>query len=103
MNIKPRMPYKIAPLRAKRYASHYNIVPERCLIVPLKTLGNEVSCDIRWEDDNGELFLLENKIFVNENLVPLNSMLEPKLQELWQHYYDSGLNLSPQAQSDSNN
>lgn len=99
MNIKQGIPYKIVPYRAKRYAAHYNILPERCVIVPQKLFGNEASCDIRWEDENGELFLLQNKFFVCDNLVPLNSMLEPELQELWQHYYDSGLNTTTQSQT----
>jgi hypothetical protein len=98
MNIKPGLPYKIAKQRIKKYAAHYNISPDRCLVVPLKLFGNEASCEVRWEDDNGELFLLQNKFFVCENLVPLNSMLEPKLDELWQHYYDSGLSASAQPE-----
>lgn len=92
MSIKQGYPYKIALHRAKRYAAHYNIFPEKCLIVPLRLFGSEVSCDIRWEDDNGELHLLEDKFFVCDNLVPLNAMLEPKLVDLWKHYYDSHLN-----------
>lgn len=79
--------YKILPTRLKRYEAHYQIPADRCLIVPLKELGNEVSCDIRWEDDSGEFHLLSQKIFVSDNLIPLNGMLESKLYELWlQHY-----------------
>jgi hypothetical protein len=99
MNFKLGIPYTIIQHRAKKYAAHYNILPEKCVIVPLKLFGSEASCDIRWEDDNGELFLLQNKFFVCENLVPLNSMLDPKLYELWQHYYDPGLNVSQQSQA----
>lgn len=89
MSIKPGIPYKIAPLRVKKYAAHYNIVPERCVIIPTKIFGAEASCDIRWENDNGELFLLQNKFFICDNLLPLNAMLEPKLYEIWEHYYES--------------
>lgn len=91
MTIKPGMPYKIATRRVKKYAAHYNINPELCLIVPTRVYGDEVSCDIRWEDANGELRLLQDKFFVCENLVPLNEMLDPKLMELWTHYYNSGV------------
>ena len=98
MSIKQGSPYKIARHRVKKYAAHYNISPDRCLIVPMKLFGAEASCDIRWEDENGELFLLENRFFVCDNLVPLNAMLEFNLQELWQHYYNSGLKLSPAPQ-----
>jgi hypothetical protein len=98
MTIKKGLPYKIEPHQAKKYAAHYNITPQKCLIVPVKIFDNEASCDIRWEDDNGEVFLLQNKFFVCENLVPLNSMLEVELHMLWRHYYDSGLNESEQFQ-----
>ena len=92
-------PYRIKPTRQKRYEAHYNMPADYALVVPQKVLGDEVLCDIRWEDENGELFLLQNKFFVCDNLVPLNSMLEPELQELWQHYYDSGLNTPTQSQT----
>jgi hypothetical protein len=100
MNIKQGLPYKITPHRAKKYAAHYNISPERCLIVPVRLFGNEASCDIRWEDDNGELLLLQNKFFVCDSLVPFNPMLEPKLHELWEHFYDTKVDVSPPTQPD---
>ena len=87
MKIQLNKPYKILPTRCKRYESHYQIPAARCLVVPVKELGEEVSCDIRWEDDNGELHLVSQKIFVADNLIPLNAMLESKLHELWQHWY----------------
>jgi hypothetical protein len=91
MKIQLNKAYKVLPTRYKRYESHYQIPASRCLIVPLKELGNEVSCDIRWEDDNGELHLISQKIFVADNLVPLNGMLESKLYELWQQYYPTNV------------
>jgi len=100
MTIKRGLPYKIEPHQAKKYAAHYNILPEKCLIVPLKLFGEEASCDIRWADDNGELFLLQNKFFMLENLVPLNPLLEVNLYELWRDYYKSGVSLSVQFQPD---
>jgi hypothetical protein len=89
MSLKLTKAYKIIPQKFKRYESHYHMPADRSLIVPLKIFGDEVSCDIRWEDDNGELQLLQNKIFLADNLVPLNPMLDVKLHELWQHYYES--------------
>ncbi|HEY0656265.1 MAG TPA: hypothetical protein VGD65_24190 [Chryseosolibacter sp.] len=88
MSIKLTKPYKIAPLRAKRYEAHYNMPAANSLVVPLREFGDEVSCDIRWQDSNGELQLQQNKIFVSQNLVPLNPLLDTQLHELWQHYYD---------------
>ncbi|HYC86227.1 MAG TPA: hypothetical protein VEB86_13435 [Chryseosolibacter sp.] len=72
----------------KRYSAHYQIPADQALIVPRKNLGDEVSCDIRWENDNGELQMQENRVFVKLNLVALNPITDDKLYELWQHYYE---------------
>lgn len=88
MNIKLAKPYKIARERLRRYESHYKIPAMRSLIIPLKELGDEVSCDVRWENENGELQLLQNKIFMRDSLVPINSFSDPELLELWEHYYN---------------
>lgn len=82
-------PYIIIPTRLKRYAAHYNIPAAEVVVVPLKALGTESSCDVRWEDQNGELQVLQNLMFSNENLVPLNPLLNKKLYELWSHYYQT--------------
>lgn len=87
MNVKQGLAYKIAPAKAKKYAVHYNISPEKCLIVPTRLFGNEASCDIRWEDDNGSV-LLQNKLFVEENLVPLSALYDFELYALWKRHYD---------------
>jgi hypothetical protein len=89
MSINLNKPYRIVPTRLKRYESHYQIPAERALVVPVKALGQEVSCDIRWEDQNGELHVIHNAMFVSENLVPLNAMENEKLYEIWEHYYSS--------------
>lgn len=96
MTVKLLQPYKIAALRAKRYETHYNIPAERSLVVPRKTLGEEVACDIRWVDENGEGHLLENKVFVAANLIAINPMLEDKLFELWKKHYEGQTASVPQ-------
>lgn len=87
MSIQLHRPYKIISHKQKRYASHYNIPSQQSLIVPLKEYGNDVSCDIRWEDGNGELQVLHEKLFSVENIEPLNSLIDDKLHEIWEHYY----------------
>jgi hypothetical protein len=82
-----RRPFKIAADNARRYAPHYNIPTESSLVVPIKILGDEVSCDIRWEDERGVLNLLEDKVFVIANLERITAISDPKLHELWEHYY----------------
>ena len=87
MAIHINKPYKINPVRQKRYAAHYEIPADQVLVVPVKHLGDEVSCDIRWENDNGELKVIHNAVFIAENLIPVNAMIDDKLFELWKHYY----------------
>jgi hypothetical protein len=82
-----RRAYKVSAEMARRYTPHYNIPAENALIVPIKILGEEVSCDIRWEDDNGVLHLLEDKVFAIVNLERINALADPKLYELWEHFY----------------
>jgi hypothetical protein len=88
MNIHLKKPYKIIALRQKRYDAHYNIPSAESLVVPIKSLGGEVLCDIRWEDENGELMVLHQKMFLNENLIRLNPLLDEKLFDIWTHYYN---------------
>jgi hypothetical protein len=91
MSIHLNKPYKIISIRHKRYNAHYNIPSAESVVVPLRELGSEVLCDIRWENGNGELQVLHKKMFRNDNLVPLNPLLEEKLFELWEHYYNGGV------------
>lgn len=87
MSIHLNKPYKILASREKRYSSHYDIPAAECLVVPLREFEKEVLCDVRWEDGNGELHVRHNVMFVNDNLIPLQSMLDEKLHDLWLHYY----------------
>ena len=80
-------PYKIIPHKTKRYALHYGIPSELCVIIPVRLLGDEVSCDVRWQDGNGELQLKEQLIFRIDNLEPVDAMRNYELFELWNHYY----------------
>ena len=87
MNIQLNNPYKITPSKHKRYDAHYNIRSIETLIVPTRLLGDEAACDVRWEDSNGELQVLHNIMFANENLIPVSALTDIKLIELWNHYY----------------
>jgi hypothetical protein len=88
MSIHLNKPYKVASSKQKRYEAHYQIPAADALVVPLKEMGEEVSCEIRWEDSNGELQVIQNAMFVKNNLTPLNGLLDVKLFEIWTHYYN---------------
>jgi hypothetical protein len=96
MSIQLNKAYKIISYKQKRYTEHYKIPAQQALVVPLKKFGDDVSCDVRWENTNGELQVL-NSILINvENIVPLNPMIDDKLQEIWDHYYGSTTEAQPQ-------
>ncbi len=88
MSIHIGKPYRIIPIRYKRYNAHYNIPSDSCLVIPLKQFGDESLCDIRWEDLNGVLQVIHNAMFVSQNLIPLNAILHDKLFDIWDHYYN---------------
>ena len=88
MSITLNSPYVALPRKRVKYSSHYGITSETFLIVPIKDYGTDVSCEVRWEDGNGELHVREHMVFSKENLVKLNGMLDDKPQELWVHYYE---------------
>jgi hypothetical protein len=87
MSIHLNQAYRIVPARHKRYESHYGIPAAEVVVIPLKEFGEEVLCDIRWEDKNGELQVIHQAMFVKDVLTPLDAMLDMKLMEIWTHYY----------------
>lgn len=87
MSVHLRQPYTIVASKIRRYSEHYQIPADRCLIVPVKLYGEEISCDVRWEDDNGELHYVTGLLFRAENLEKLNQFVNVKLYELWEHFY----------------
>ena len=94
MTIHINKPYKISALRYKRYNAHYNIVSSEAVVIPLRNLGSEVMCDIRWEDANGNLGVKQNVMFANDNLIPLNPLLDESLLGIWKHFYEASPKIS---------
>ena len=86
-NIKLGTGYKIIATRHKRYVEHYQIPSSECLVVPLKSYGADLACEVRWEDEYGVLHSKASLLFNNENLRPINPLLDVKLFEMWKHYY----------------
>lgn len=87
MSIKLNKPYKIVTDRLRRYEAYYKIPADRIVVIPLKELGDEVSCDIRWEDNDGQSQLMESKVFVQESLVPVEPLYDNSLYELWKRHH----------------
>ena len=86
LKIHLQKPYKILSHKVKRYTNHYQIPAENCVVIPVKSFGEDASCNVRWEDANGVLHLKEGLFFHIQNLEPVNAMSHFNLYELWQHY-----------------
>jgi hypothetical protein len=87
MSIHLKQPYKIAERKQKRYEEHYHIPSDKCVIVPLKEYGEDISCNVYWEDGEGKVQQQLHLLFNHLNIVPLDSMRDAQLHEIWQHYY----------------
>jgi hypothetical protein len=87
MSIHLNKPYKIIHYKHKRYDAHYKIHSEESLVVPMRSYGDEVLCDVRWENERGELKVLHEAMFTSEYLLPISPLVDEKLFELWTHYY----------------
>lgn len=85
--IKLGKPYKIINGKVKQYERHYGFPADNAVVVPLRMLGDEASCDVRWEDEYGLLHVQTNRVVVAENLTPLDEFSDDHLYELWRHYY----------------
>jgi hypothetical protein len=87
MSIQLKKPYKIIERKLKKYEAHYQIPSDKCVIVPIKEYGDDVSCDVRWEDDEGIMHAQDKILFSHQNIEPLDALKDFKLHEIWQHYY----------------
>jgi hypothetical protein len=89
MHIRLNRPYKIVSYMEDKYIDHYAIPSSKCLIVPIKNFGDEALCDVRWQDDSGEMNLRQNTMFSISNLVPLERLRDFDLFEIYKHYYQA--------------
>jgi len=83
MWIHLKNPYKIIPIKEKRYNEHYHIPASQCLIIPIKRMDEDVSCHVHWQDRDG-VHTLFNMMFTSENLEPVDSVGHAELFELWE-------------------
>jgi hypothetical protein len=88
MSIELKKPYKIIERKFKTYEAHYHIPSVKCVIVPIKEYGDDLSCDVRWEDDEGIMHTQSQLFFSQSNIEPVDALKDFKLHEIWQHYYE---------------
>ncbi len=79
--------YKISEARQKRYIEHYHIPANECLVVPTRNFGEEAQCEVRWEDESGEMHFVHRLVFKADNLTPINPLLDTQLFKIWGDYY----------------
>ena len=82
MSIQLNKPYKIAQRKQKRYQEHYNIPADKCVVIPVKEFGDDVSCVVRWEDGEGKVHEQSQLFFNNQNIEPVDAMKDYPLAEL---------------------
>jgi hypothetical protein len=89
MSIHLKKPYKIIERKLKLYEEHYHIPSAKCVIVPVKEYGEDLACEVHWQD--GDSKMEAKQLFFNvKNLEPLDSIRDFQLHELWQlHYTES--------------
>ena len=86
-NIRLGKPYKVSEHKHKQYHKHYEIPIQSCVVVPVKKYGDQISCDLRWKDDeSGETRQREDLMFSSAYLQPLDAMKDFKLYDLWEEY-----------------
>jgi hypothetical protein len=79
-------PYKVSEHKHKQYNRHYEVPIEKCVVVPVKKYGDQISCNLRWKEDSGELNHREELMFSSAYLVPVDAIKDFRLYELWEEY-----------------
>lgn len=79
-------PYKVSEHKHKQYNKHYDLAIEKCVVVPVKKYGDQISCDVRWKDESGETKHRDELMFSAGYLLPLDAMTDFKLYDLWEEY-----------------
>ena len=85
LKVELNMPYKIVPDKYKIYQDHYIIPAALSLIIPSRALGEETACEVRWKS-NGQLQIMHNVVFINENIMPVDLIADEQLFALWRDY-----------------
>lgn len=79
-------PYKVSEHKHKQYQRHYEVPIEKCVVIPVKKYGDQISCNLRWKDESGELNQREELMFSGGYLLPVDALKDFKLYELWEEY-----------------
>lgn len=83
-NIHLGKPYKVSEHKHKQYHRHYELPIDRCVVVPVKKYGDQISCNLHWKDDSGAILAREELMFSSAYLQPLDAMKDFRLYELWE-------------------
>ena len=84
MEIQLKTPCKILQRKHKQYIRHYGIPAEGCLILPQKRYGDQLSCDVLWKNEDGELAIRNDLMFAELNLEPVDAIRDYPLHVLWE-------------------
>jgi hypothetical protein len=82
MPIQLNKPYKIVPSMLEVYERHYNVPAALSLVIPTRMLGEEVACDVRWQNNDAQQVTC-HAVFISENLMPIEPFEDDELYRLW--------------------
>lgn len=83
-HIRLGKPYKVSEHKHKQYQRHYELPIDRCVLVPVKRYGDQISCRLHWKDESGEVCAHEELMFSSAYLEALDAMKDFRLYELWE-------------------
>ena len=81
-----KSPYKIIESRYKQYIKHYEIPSAEALIIPVKTYGDQIVCDVVYKDPEGEIAQKSNLMFAASNLEPVDAIKDFDLHTIWENF-----------------
>lgn len=79
-------PYKVSEHKHRQYHRHYELPIEKCVVIPVKKYGDQISCNVRWTEDSGQPNQRNELMFSGAYLQPVDAIKDFRLYELWEDY-----------------
>ena len=84
MKILLNQPYKISSRKFKQYNKHYGIPADACLILPQKSFGDQLQCEVLWKDSDGDVKNNQGLMFAASNLESVDAVRDYAIHSLWE-------------------
>ncbi|MBT1701840.1 hypothetical protein [Chryseosolibacter indicus] len=84
-------PYKIIPNKYKQYQKHYNIPAAECILVPTKTYGDQILCNVIWKNETGQMLIKADLMFSSSNIIAVDAIKDFILYKTWEEHIGKAL------------